>query len=179
MKTKNLHLFLLMVVAGMFFILSACTKDDNLKNNLNSTRAILKSGSGPLAIGEGIYYNQGLERHLRFHAITHPNGSVQGSGEITSAQPQGHKLKFDIECLTVNGNAAVMSGIITESTFALAPVGMPIVFRVIDNGEGGSDPDQMSGGYLPIDPGWDDWDCNNFPEQDMFDIEQGNIQVIQ
>ena len=178
MKTRNLHLFFLALVAGFIFILSACTKDDNLSRDLNSSKHVLKSGNGPLAVGQGIYYNQGLQRHFRFHAITLPNGSVQGSGEITSAQPQGHTVKFDIDCLTVSGNTAVMSGVATESTFSLCPAGTPVVFRVVDNGEGGSDPDQMTGLYLPIDPGWNDWDCNNFPVQDMFDIEHGNIQVM-
>jgi hypothetical protein len=87
------------------------------------------------------------------------------------------QVKFDIDCLSVNGNEAVMSGIVTASTAPLCPVGTPVVFRAIDNGEGGSDPDQMTGLYMPIDPGWGPWDCNNFPVQVLFDLEHGNIQV--
>ena len=169
-----------MVAAGLLFILSNCTKDDDFNKDLNSSRAVLKSSNGPSASGQGSYQHDGFNSHLAINAHTTPNGNVHGSGVLIRSGNESNKhLKFDIDCLLVDGNVATMSGTTTSSTFELCPVGTPIVFRVVDNGQGGSDPDQFTGIYLPIDPGWDDWDCNNFPEQYMFDIEQGNIHVNQ
>ena len=178
MKTKILQLGFLVVAAGFVFILSTCTKDDNLNKDLNSSQAVLKSGNGPSANGQGSYQHDGFNSHLTINVHTMPNGDVQGSGVlIRSGNGSTKHLKFDIDCLSVDGNVATMSGTTTASTFELCPVGTPIVFRVVDNGQGGSDPDQFTGIYLPIDEGWGPWDCNNFPEQYLFNIESGNIKV--
>jgi len=178
MKSKNLHLIFLLVVTGFLLFCNGCTKDADLTKDLSSSQTVLKSGNGPVAVGQGIYHNlQGSTTHFRFNAMIKPDGSVEGNGELKYLQPQGSMVKFNIDCLAVSGNAAVMSGVATESTFSLCPAGTPVVFRAVDNGEGGSDPDQMTGLYLYLDPGWGPWDCNNFPEQELISIEQGNIQV--
>jgi len=178
MKTKKINLCFLVLATGFIFILCTCTKNDKLTRDLDSSQAVLKSGNGPSANGQGSYQHDGFNSHIAINAHTMPNGNVQGIGVLTrSGNGSTKHLQFDIDCLLVEGNVATMSGTTTSSTFELCPVGTPIVFRVVDNGQGGSDPDQFTGIYLPIDEGWDDWDCNNFPEQYLFNMEQGNIHV--
>jgi hypothetical protein len=181
MKTKNLHLYFLMVAAGFIFILSACTKDDNLAKDLNSLQTDLKSGNGPSANGQGAFYYNGKWRHFTFHAITMPNGSVQGSGVRTIAGHQSeNQIKFNIDCLYIkDGNNATMSGVITSSTVENWPAGTPVIFRVIDNGEGSSNPDQIT--LLTQCHNAPDWwfdDCSDLPDYwGLYDIESGNFKV--
>ena len=183
MKTKLFHFGLLVLAAGATLIFSTCTKDDNFTNEMNSSGAVLKTGAGPSAVGLGIYHNDptwGGISHFRFHAITLPDGNVNGDGELKHFGPDDRYLQFDVTCLVVTGNAAVMEGYITASTFELIPVGARILVRVVDNGEGGSDPDQYTGVWYEGAEGWEDWwDCTNFPQQPLkVSIEQGNFVVL-
>jgi hypothetical protein len=170
----------LAVSAGAMLLFSTCTKDNDLSGDVNSSHTVFKSGSGPSANGLGIYSNNwGGTSHIRFHAITMPDGTAQDDGELKHFHsPDDYYLKYDIDCLTVNGNEAVMRGYVTESTFPLVPVGARVLVRAIDNGNGQSDPDHYTGVWYEGAPGWsDEWDCNNFPEQDLFMIELGNLVV--
>ena len=179
MKTKILKIGFLAVAAGVMLMFSTCTKDDNITNDVKSSQAVLKSGAGPSAHGLGMYANKwnGFS-HIRFNAITKANGTVQGSGELKHFLGDDRYCKYTIECLTVTGNVAVMGGTITESTFELMPVGARVLVRAIDNGQGGQDPDQYTGVWYEGAPGWiDEWDCDNFLEQDLLEIEQGNLVV--
>lgn len=185
MKTKNLHLYLLVVAAGLLFILGNCTKDDNLNKDLNSFQTAFKSGNTPSAQGQGAFYQSpGDLRIFSFHAMTKPNGNVEGSGIHIHPQPGAEgKIQFDIDCMLVkDGNNATMSGTVTSSNVELFPVGTEVVFRVIDNGEGSSNPDQMTlltmceNNIQP--PYWPYYDCNTLPDYwGLWNIEYGNIQV--
>ena len=181
MKTRNLTMGIMTLAAGFIFILSACTKYDNLTKDLNSSQAVLKSGNGPSANGHGAFYYGEELRHFTFHAITMPNGSVQGSGVRTIAGHQSeNQIKFNIDCLYIkDGNNATMSGVITSSTVENWPAGTPVIFRVIDNGEGSSNPDQIT--LLTQCHNAPDWwfdDCSDLPDYwGLYDIESGNFKV--
>ena len=181
MKTRNLTMGIMTLAAGFIFILSACTKYDNLTKDLNSSQVILKSGNGPSANGHGAFYYGEELRHFTFHAITMPDGSVQGSGVRTIAGHQSeNQIKFNIDCLfIVNGNNATMSGVVTSSTVENWPVGTPVIFRVIDNGEGSSNPDQITLlTQCHNEPYWWFDDCTDLPDYwGLYDIESGNLKV--
>lgn len=132
---------------------------------------------GPSANGQGSLTVAGdQQRRFAFHANTMPDGSVQGSGELTYTGGE-LKIKFDINCLKVSGNTATMSGIITSvsgpqaANFPGYVEGALVVFQVIDNGEGSNaSPDQIS----RLGSGSD---CNSGIILQTFPIEGGNIQV--
>lgn len=151
----------------------------------DETNSLAKSGDkGPSASGQGsLIYGNGDRRILTFHSVTHPDGSVEGQGvyrRVSSNPEQRVQFDFYIDCLNVQDNVAIMSGMITR-VVRLTPnpddpieVGQYIQFKVIDHGEGATaDPDETSwfahGPDVPScfeDVGWD-----------LFIIDAGNIQV--
>ena len=142
-------------------------------------------GSGPSASGQGSLTFDGVRRIFAFHANTHPDGSVSGNGvlnRVSSDADQRVKFQFDIDCLSVSGNVAIMSGTITKLPLAPEFVGGPFWFKVVDNGEGANaDPDEITL-FLFCDPNDPDPDCEllicaNDLGLDLNPIEAGNIQV--
>jgi hypothetical protein len=171
MKIKNFKLFALALLAGSALMLSSCSKENNLNDQATSSQPELKAGNGPSANGQGAFYYNGVKRHFEFNARTKAGGVVQGNGVLTY---NGHDIqtKFDINCMTVTGNTATLSGIVTSSTLENWPAGTPVAFTVVDNGEGGSNPDEMT--LLQQSPGYD---CTTWPGLWLIQIESGNIQV--
>ena len=100
-------------------------------------------------------------------------GNAQGSG-ILSYQANQAQVRFDIDCLEVDGNTATMSGVIIHHAQFPERVGWTHWFQVEDNGQGNnSDADRItlwfqSEGVL---------ECTTDLEVDLYDIEGGNIQV--
>ncbi len=143
---------------------------------LLSVTAFKPLSSGPSASGQGSLTltnsTEDQQRRFSFHANTMPDGSVQGSAVITYTGGV-LKAKLDINCLTVTGNQAEMSGIITDHTNP-AFIGRGFYFRVVDNGEGANaTEDQMTLVFVNLAPG--------FPcvggHGALRPIEGGNIQV--
>ncbi|MCB9082276.1 MAG: hypothetical protein H6555_11250 [Lewinellaceae bacterium] len=154
MKTPKFPLAILLF--GIMFMLSSCTQDNVAPIDEGATISALgqsqavadqarKGQNGPSASGHGYFLlPDDTKRQFTFHANTMPDGSVQGNGVLTY---QGGELniKFDIDCLSITGNTAFMSGVITSSNLEGAPVGTPCLFQVEDNGEGSkTDPDNIS-----------------------------------
>ena len=133
------------------------------------------STTGPSANGQGsLTVGADQQRRFAFHANTMANGSVQGSGELTYTGGV-LKIKFDINCLSVSGNTATMSGTLTsvEGTTAFQ-TGWNCWFKVVDNGEGfNASPDQMTLLYGSPTLG----DCSNAYNLTLNPIDGGNIQV--
>lgn len=185
MKISTMRLSLSLFVIGLMTMFSSCQKEegnisqnDNL--NLNNTE-IQTRASGPSANGHGTISFEGLPidgegfRHFTFHAKEMPNGSVKGSGVLTYVGGVTN-LKFDIDCLSVDGNHAIMSGVTTKDNQNPENEGLLCWFEVYDNGEGsGANPDQMSLYYRGTDPMT--YDCVNDFDVSIYEIEGGNIQV--
>ena len=132
--------------------------------------------AGPSANGQGSLTRPGdLQRRFAFHANTMPDASVQGSGVLTITAGVA-QIKFDINCMTVSGNTATMSGTVTEvSGNTVFEVGWNCWFKVVDNGEGSnaSGPDKITllfGSPNPLP-------CSANVSNALNPIEGGNIQV--
>lgn len=141
---------------------------------LVAVTAFKTTSNRPSANGQGTLTIEGDQtRHFSFHAITKPDASVQGSGVLTYTGGV-LKITFDITCLTVVGNEARMSGIVTRHDENPEFVGTYCRFRVVDNGEGsnggGDQISRLQIGFPNALP------CNNVPLA-LFAIEGGNIQV--
>jgi hypothetical protein len=129
--------------------------------------------SGPSANGSfQLSSDEGLTSYVVFDVRTDKNG--QTSGEMTFSNPlnladedvdgvgaavanddpSGFFMKANFDCLTINGNRAVMSGVVTDSNVGNY-IGRRALLVVEDNGEGLEDPDKLTWGlYQPAGPGW-------------------------
>ena len=101
-----------------------------------------------------IFLEKGAKRHLEFHAFRDLNGKVTGESIFQddtteapadksndSAGPDSDKplfLRVEFDCLTIDGNRAVMSGAVTQSSKETY-VGRRVLIAAQENG-GSDDP---------------------------------------
>ena len=175
---NNVFKFSLLTLACVFaFILNSCSKEElsgaqeaDLVTTIDNTQT---KASGTSANGQGTLTLGETSRHFSFHARENSDGSVHGSGVLTYTAGE-LKIHFDLDCLSVSGNTAIMSGIITKYPQFPDREGWECWFKVEDNGEGSNaDPDQMT--LLLTSP--DTEDCMVDLGLTLNPIEGGNIQV--
>jgi hypothetical protein len=113
----------------------------------------------------------GCDKNFSLVAIERADGSV--SGQFTDRWGEGlggfHAV---IDCLSVDGNEAWVSGVIIQGTWGdIDLTGWPVVARVRDNGTSANDPpDQISG----VQPGPA---CTDRPPLELYDVPQGQVKV--
>src|ERR671938_2195182 len=89
------------------------------------------SGSGTVLFGNTI-------EHIAFTAQQLTGTAATGEATIIDASA-GVRVHVDVNCLNVNGNYAIVSGVVTQSSDPTAvPTGSEAIFAVVDNGSGGS-----------------------------------------
>jgi hypothetical protein len=131
------------------------------------------TGSGQIYVGTDL-------RTFTFTARTDSAGNTTGqtAGNNRNSGYQWHGV---LTCLSVSGNVATMSGVVTEISPSTPPffvVGNYIQFQVIDNGEGakGTGPDLISltNFYATgsANPG-----CTGTGTYANIPISHGNVQV--
>jgi hypothetical protein len=184
-KILTMRLGLLAIAVGFMTMFISCQKEEVIpsqnENLVVNTIEAQTRAAGPSASGQGTLSFEGIPiegekfRHFTFHAKEKNDGSVQGNGVLTYIGGV-RKISFDIDCLTVDGNHAIMSGVITGDDQFPENVGTLCWFEVFDNGEGANaNPDQMSLFYSGTNP--ETYDCVNDFSVDIYEIEGGNIQV--
>ncbi len=104
------------------------------------------SAGNPRATGVGTTVEGGEKSTFVFNAIRHKNGTVNGH-LVYHFRGGNISIKMDIDCLTIVGNNAIMSGVVTQVNGDSVPgfifVGQRGEFQVEDNGEGGDDPPDL------------------------------------
>ncbi len=183
MKTLQTYLLPTVFILSLTLIMG-CTQTEGPA--AQEETSIVEAGSlskgGPSANGQGSLTTSG-NRIFAFHAVTHPNGNVSGNG-VLNITPSGIRVHFDIDCLSVSGNVATMSGTSPKSPASPQFVGGPFWFKVVDNGEGANaDPDEITLFFFCL-PDLSDPPCPpgcgvdvTLPGLGPFPIEAGNIQV--
>lgn len=161
---------LLSVAAALFFVLLTGTAG--------------AQGNKYMATGSGQVRINGELRNFAFSAIKDRDGDVSGQAQLNNRNIpiEDH---VDVRCLSVVGNTATVSGIITKSKSKDNPaaefaVGTPVIFRVQDNGEGANDPpDLITLEYPTGATGTDPLPCDVEPPFALpyLTVEKGNIQV--
>jgi len=127
--------------------------------------------SGPSANGDFWFSaGDGVTRYVKFNAKVNPDGTSKGemtfvdpaapaetdtdNPEGSSTTPPGVSLRVEFDCLVVDGNKAVMSGVIVESSFPNS-IGQRVLLTVEDNDEGrpAPAPDRLAWGVYKKAPG--------------------------
>jgi hypothetical protein len=133
------------------------------------------------ATGSGQIHVNGEYRTFTFSAQTDNNDVTTG---VTQGFNRGLPFSWqgNINCLDVEGNIATMSGFVTYANPDPGPggitVGTPLVFQVIDNGEGhNKQPDLISLTFFA--PGGPPFPCLQSVDGIFATtpIEHGNVQV--
>lgn len=113
---------------------------------------LLAQNSGPSATGSFQFSSGEQPLSVSFDARRQNNGSIQGQitlsgsvnvpdqdvdgeGTLSSSSLVSLSLEVTVDCLAVNGNAAVLSGQISDANVP-AYVGHRALLAVVDNGEG-------------------------------------------
>src|SRR5687768_5433806 len=123
-----------------FLIMVAAFAAITASSHPTSTVAL---GNKPSANGHGNLTISGELRTFSFHAMTSNDGTVKGNSALHNRDLDVFS-KMDINCLSVAGNTASMSGPITHHSDSYL-VGRTGVFQVVDNGEGSNGaPDEIS-----------------------------------
>ncbi len=139
---------------------------------LSIVAAVAAASNRPSANGHGNLTVGGELRTFSFHANTAKNGTVSGSATVNNRSAD-IATQISIDCLSVVGNMATMTGRITRSTGGPV-VGSPVFFRVIDNGEGSNATEDQISLVAVTGP---TIDCTSSLNLAVFPIEGGNIQV--
>lgn len=125
------------------------------------------------ATGAGHVTTAGELRTFSFSARLFEDGSATGQVQVNS-RSLDTVVHMRIDCLSVHGNAAHMSGVVTRSSNpAEAPLGDRRRLVVRDNGEGDAGPDEIS--TIPRNPSGET--CNNSTLVPTRLVERGNVQV--
>lgn len=186
MKTLS---FSFMLMAAMAFMVLGCS-DHSTPLAASTNQAVVASSSnqislaksetaGPSVNGMGSFTIGSTRRVIILHARTNSDGTVTGQGSLYRVSPtQTLRIEFHIDCLSVMGNVAIVTGILTNSTDPYY-VGRHFQYKVIDNGEGANaTPDQVTNMYNVAN---DDpyLNCGQDAGWDLFDIQEGNYEVRQ
>ncbi|MGH9874826.1 MAG: hypothetical protein ACRD9S_20415 [Pyrinomonadaceae bacterium] len=121
--------------------------------------------NGPSASGDFHFtLEDGIERSVEFNARIHQNGSSSGQmtfidpgdlEDINASHPSSY-VRVGFDCLTINNNRAVMSGVINESNVGNL-IGHRVLLVVEDDGEGinAESHDKLTWGiYEPVNRNW-------------------------
>lgn len=140
---------------------------------------------GGADICEALGLPTGCDANFSLVANQKADGSTKGQWQDKFAQGTGG-IHVSIDCLNVQGNAAIVSGTITHGTaFGGDVSGQRALTAVVDNGTSANDtPDQLSFSIFDIDqifgPGTD---CNTFGISFfannglLFNLAHGQVKV--
>ena len=138
--------------------------------------SIAQSDSGASARGAGHITINGARRTFSFTVSKDAEGNVTGKAQLQARQ-SGIQFWLDLNCLSIVGNTATVSGTLRRSDVGFWE-GASIWFRVTDNGNGPSAaPDKITlvayflSGAGPT--------CDQNVNLTSHPIEGGNIQIRQ
>jgi len=117
----------------------------------------------------------GQTRTIEFTAQRDGANASRGQGHLFN-HVTGTKLHLAIDCLQVVGNVATVSGTVSGSDSSVIEEGLPFWLRVVDNGEGGKAPADLTSSVLVFLTGAGT-PCTASALEATLPIEGGNIQV--
>jgi len=138
------------------------------------------SAGGPDACIAFGFEHPGCDANFSLVGIVYADGSM--SGQYTDRFANGNGFHAVIDCVSVVGNEAWVSGVITQGIFTdpdtgdvFDLTGLPVATRVRDNGTSANDPaDQIS--FSVIGEGFA-VPCTDHPDYPLFDTPQGQVVI--
>ena len=164
-------------------LLISCSKSDNQGSlvmqvsNDETQRELHDGGHISFANGQAALQLFGQVQHFSFNVIKDANGNATGTWESKSPG-QDLRTHGTLNCLTfIDNQTAFMTGVVTQKVGDVFPgeyeVGMPVWFKVRDNGEGNnSSADEFTDYYSLLGI-----ECVNYVQASIHPIISGNIQV--
>ena len=135
-------------------------------------------GAGPMASGAAHITRDGEALTLSFNVKQLPSGEVVGQAQ-RQARPVDATIHYELDCLRIVGNKAIVGGIVTRSTSPSFVVGRKAIFSVEDNGEGPNEAADRVSFVLHATSATMPGTCHTVtpPAAATFDVEYGNVQV--
>lgn len=134
---------------------------------------LMAAGNTASATGSGHFHIGDELRTFSFSAVKNAVGNARGEGELHN-RAQDLALHLKINCLSIVGNTATVTGKISDSNNP-ALIGLDFYFKAADNGEGANaPPDEISLVFFFFGPGPT---CSTNLAVPLIAIEGGNIQV--
>lgn len=173
--------FLTIAVVVLAFVTAAAWMATN-----SSARGRQESANGQGTILVQDDQGKTVRRQFSFNARRNADGTVTGKAilhnpSFTGANGKKYQASFDISCLRIDGNTAVLGGVVRRTNDP--NLVDAAYFAVQDNGEPGKNRDLISFvAFNDTDPNNNPGDpqaCQNINVADfgLFAIESGNIQV--
>lgn len=136
------------------------------------------TAGGPDACTFFGFPHPGCDGNFSLVANEYADGSV--SGQYTDRFARGDGFHAVVDCLSVAGDDAWVSGVITSGIFTdpdtgeeFDLTGLPVATRIRDNGSSSNDPaDQISFSWIG-----DPTPCTDQFDYDMFDAPEGQVRV--
>lgn len=153
--------FVIAVIAALMLTATASAR--------NTIAHTVKAGGPDACIAMGD--QPGCDGNYSFSATLYADGSA--TGVFTDRFARGNGIHGVIECVSVDGNEAWVSGVITQGDFEGEDLaGLPFTTRVVDNGSSAGDVDLISTSHVG-----DETSC--FEQEDflLFPTAQGNVIV--
>ena len=135
-------------------------------------------GAGPAASGAAHITRNGEPLTLSFNVKQLASGEVTGQAQRKS-EPTDTITHYELSCLRIVGNRAIIGGIVTRSSSPGVVVGRKAIFSVEDNGEGPNGAVDRVSFVLHATSATMPGTCQTVtpPAAATFDVEQGNVQV--
>ena len=149
-------------------------------------KVVHRVSAGGADVCEAVGEPTGCDRNYSLVATERADGSVRGQWQDTFGGPIGGLgLHIAVDCLNVDGNAAVIGGVVTHGLVLDPNSGEPVdpsggraLTAVVDNGRSAKDPpDQIS--YSLPDFLFDFRACTEveLEEFELFDLTNGQVVV--
>ncbi len=124
-------------------------------------------------------YPPGTDANFSLVAIEWVDG--RESGQWQDAFGSNGGIHVAVDCLSVSGNEAWVSGVITKGNLGdIDLAGLPAITRIADNGTSADDPaDQISYSWISptqFPPYYSD-DCKDQPDLPLFNTNNGQVKV--
>ncbi|MFC6439655.1 hypothetical protein [Bowmanella sp. JS7-9] len=155
----------------LFVIASSCALAQPLGANAGVENQVHVGGPD---VCEALGDNPGCDKSFSLTALTMSNGKTMGQFQDGfGGDSGGHHTQID--CLSVNGNNAWVSGIVKHGMYGdQDATGWRIATRVADNGHNQEAPfDQISFSWVV----GEDFDCHSQPDWQLMDMPRGQVSV--
>ena len=185
---RHLAIFALAVLVTACGVTPTAPTSDELALAADQGSSVLQTVTGGgradlTTFGRGY---EGFMETYGFTARKTASGQVSGNLHADWSELDGVVMDLDIVCLSVVGNSAYLGGFVTESSNPVyIPLGLPMAWKVTDNGEGQTDDDRISG-LRPVstpavcsDPAWQTFFDGKIAQNDTDSpLTAGHVQIV-